>query len=133
MTTAGRQKAGLAALRRDGRLFAFVSALLLLIGMFHPLAEARASGTPLGWQICSAFGQERSPDGVPVGAADDCPACITGTCSGAPAKAVQPSVPAFAPLSRTASAFVPHEDHAAWNVRPNVRIAAIRAPPIPSA
>lgn len=123
----------MAALRRDGKLFAFVAALLLMVGMVHPLAEARASGTPLGWQICSAFGQARSPDGVPAGAADDCPACVTGACSGAPAKAVQPSLPAFAPLARTARAFVPHEDHAAWHARPNGRIAAIRAPPILSA
>lgn len=71
-----------AALRRDGRLFAVVGALILLAKVLQPLAEAHAASTGKAWVICTVFGTAKPADAdgtpLPAAAADDCPICLAG-------------------------------------------------------
>lgn len=90
---------------RDRPLMAVLGLLLLLVPVFHPLAEAFAAGKPYASVICTTFGARRSLDqsgNSQPGAADDCPCCIAcsthcGAAVPLPAAAVLPS-PSGKPL-----------------------------------
>lgn len=126
-----------AALRRDGRLFAAVAAILLFAGTLQPLAEARAAETGKAWVICTIFGAAKPADasGDPLDAAgaDDCPQCIAGHHCGAPTPPAGTGAASPEPVrpDRVAIAAF-HAD--AWSLIPPYRgpPGGIRAPPLPA-
>lgn len=124
-------------LRRDRALFTVAATLVLFAHLFQPLAEATAANTAKAWIICTMFGEAKSPaaDGAlppPPGAADDCPTCIGGPCTGmdVPPKLSVGSEPAFAAPAAYAGRFRHWLETENQPGRLNEPPPAIRAPPL---
>jgi hypothetical protein len=71
-----------ACLRRERRLFALVGSLVLLLGVWQPLALAE-QGTSGAGVICHGANSDPGPDTGPDEPQRDCPMCIGGLCASA--------------------------------------------------
>lgn len=76
----GQSRGWFETLRRDRKPFALLGAILMLVGLLQPLAEARAAETGKAWIVCTVFGAVKPGDSsgppLPAAAADDCPICL---------------------------------------------------------
>jgi hypothetical protein len=126
-------------LRRDRHLFVLLGAILMLVGMLQPLAEARAAETGKAWIICTVFGATKpgDPSGppLPAAAADDCPICLVAQHHDG--KVVRPAVllpggPVFPMPEALARSWRPPLQEPVPASRPGDPPPAIRGPP-PSA
>jgi hypothetical protein len=85
-----RRSTVLQALRAEARASLHALLLLLLIPVFHPVAEARAVENGTASVICSTFGDA---DADPLALADDLPDCLACAIAATAAPAAAEAVP----------------------------------------
>jgi hypothetical protein len=122
--TGARTKTWFDMLRRDGKLFALVAALLLVLGTF-PATHVSAEAGPV---ICTVEGP--AADGTPGAPADPaCPVCIvSASCLGglaAPDQQAMPGILSALPAER----LMPPRRAGPVGDKAGPGLASIRAPP----
>lgn len=123
-------------LRRDGALFAFVGAIILVANLFQPLAQASAAEADPGWTICTTHGVTNvagpGDSGKGPDHSRDCPLCIgTNHCGGMSApKLLLSAAPAFMPLNALRDPATPVASSPEPRRLPGDPPPAIRAPPL---
>lgn len=118
-----------ATLRRDQRLFALLTLLLVFAHSLQPLAVTKASAAG-HLVICTMLGAEPLPDGTPIHH-DGCGECVIGACGiQAATKAVADFGPAWQPLASVAFEPRPAADLTPAPPWPPERPAGSRAPPL---
>lgn len=76
----GRMTGWFATLRRDGRLFAALAVLLLVVQALQPLAAAAAMRGTGAFVICTSVGMQAQSDTDGTVRHEGCSSCIAGHC-----------------------------------------------------